>query len=189
MPDEKFMWTEDRMQQLRELCGQAFSATDIAARIGAGATRNAVIGKISRMGITLYYAVENNRRKTPPPAAARPPRPAKIASIPKRPATPKTEPDRPSPDGYSPVPASPANERARNVTILDLPMWRACKFITGENADGLALYCADDAPKGSSWCPHHRAIVFNPVQPRRPPKSARDNRGAPNRNSRILEDA
>ena len=44
-------WTEDRVEQLRKLRAEGLSASQIAAHMGEGMTRNAVIGKCNRIGL------------------------------------------------------------------------------------------------------------------------------------------
>ena len=42
-------WTDDRVEVLKKLWAEGLSASQIAARLG-GVTRNAVIGKVHRLG-------------------------------------------------------------------------------------------------------------------------------------------
>ncbi len=44
-------WNDERIQQLRDLWSQGYSASEIAAKLG-GITRNAVIGKVHRLGLS-----------------------------------------------------------------------------------------------------------------------------------------
>src|SRR5690606_5880723 len=44
-------WTEERVEQLKRLWAEGLSASQIAARLG-GVTRNAVIGKVHRLGLS-----------------------------------------------------------------------------------------------------------------------------------------
>ena len=44
-------WTDDRVDRLRDLWGKGLSASQIAAQLGDGITRNAVIGKAHRLGL------------------------------------------------------------------------------------------------------------------------------------------
>lgn len=44
-------WTDDRVDHLRELWSKGLSASQIAAQLGDGVTRNAVIGKAHRLGL------------------------------------------------------------------------------------------------------------------------------------------
>lgn len=45
-------WETKRVEQLLSLNKQGFSASQIAEKLGAGVTRNAVIGKLNRMGLS-----------------------------------------------------------------------------------------------------------------------------------------
>ena len=42
-------WTEERLEQLKKLWGQGLSITQIGLKLGV--TRNAVVGKVHRMGL------------------------------------------------------------------------------------------------------------------------------------------
>src|ERR1700710_2497780 len=44
-------WTDDRVEQLKKLAEGALSASQIAAELGS-VTRNAVIGKVHRLGLS-----------------------------------------------------------------------------------------------------------------------------------------
>ena len=57
-------WTDERVELLKKLWNQGLSASQIANELGAGVTRNAVIGKVHRLGLS-------GRAKAPAPAAAR----------------------------------------------------------------------------------------------------------------------
>lgn len=62
-------WTDERVEKLRKLWNEGLSAAQIAAELGGGLSRNAVIGKIHRLGI-------QGRAKVVQPKAAEPPKPA-----------------------------------------------------------------------------------------------------------------
>ena len=57
-------WTDERVELLKKLWGDGLSASVIAGELG-GITRNAVIGKVHRLGLS-------GRAKSPSSAAARP---------------------------------------------------------------------------------------------------------------------
>ena len=44
-------WTEDRVEVLKKLWAEGHSASQIAKQLG-GVTRNAVIGKVHRLGLS-----------------------------------------------------------------------------------------------------------------------------------------
>src|SRR3979411_1351286 len=57
-------WTEERVELLKKLWADGLSASQIAAELG-GITRNAVIGKVHRLGLS-------GRAKSPSSSAPRP---------------------------------------------------------------------------------------------------------------------
>ena len=57
-------WTDERVENLKKLWSDGLSASQIAAELG-GITRNAVIGKVHRLGLS-------GRAKSPSSAAPRP---------------------------------------------------------------------------------------------------------------------
>ena len=68
-------WTDERVELLRKLWSDGLSASQVAAELGAGITRNAVIGKIHRLGLA-------ERAKTV--VSSRP----RVAKVPRQPAQP-----------------------------------------------------------------------------------------------------
>lgn len=46
------VWTDERVAELKKLWGDGFSCSQIAAELGCGITRNAVIGKAHRLGLS-----------------------------------------------------------------------------------------------------------------------------------------
>lgn len=68
-------WPEDRVAALRSLWNQENSASQIAAILGDGVTRNAVIGKLDRLGligfrradVTLWRGKSFVARREPTP--------------------------------------------------------------------------------------------------------------------------
>ena len=110
-------WTDERVETLKKMWAEGQSASQIAKELG-GVTRNAVIGKVHRLGLSNRVGgvggpdegVEEVAAPPPPPprAAAEPPRapePVKVAEG--RPVTPER-------------PAAPAAAPANNVTQLPL---------------------------------------------------------------------
>jgi GcrA cell cycle regulator len=70
------MWSEERVTLLKKLWIEGLSASEIAKQLG-GVTRNAVIGKVHRLGLPLRETPVRTVVKRPrmrPRAAPRPPR-------------------------------------------------------------------------------------------------------------------
>ena len=59
-------WTEAKVKKLAKLWGKNIPARDIAEKLGEGITRNAVIGKANRLGLTKDLKPKNIEIKTPP---------------------------------------------------------------------------------------------------------------------------
>src|SRR3954471_17849588 len=51
MANAGLTWTEERIERLTKLWTEGFSASQIAADLGGGLTRNAVLGKANRLGL------------------------------------------------------------------------------------------------------------------------------------------
>jgi GcrA cell cycle regulator len=99
-------WTDERVETLKRMWSEGQSASQIAKELG-GVTRNAVIGKVHRLGLSnrVGGAGEGEDEVAAAPAAA---------------AVPRTEPPRPAPaaaEAPRPSEARPA-QVASNVTPL-----------------------------------------------------------------------
>ncbi|MCT4554506.1 MAG: GcrA cell cycle regulator [Pelagimonas sp.] len=118
-------WTEERVELLKKLWGERQSASQIAKELG-GVTRNAVIGKAHRLGLS------NKTGGGGSPAAAAAAKPAakpKVEPKPKPAATAKKAEPKPAPKPAEPearptpqpaaasVPAAPTPSPARKAII------------------------------------------------------------------------
>jgi len=74
-------WTEERVETLKRMWGEGQSASQIAKELG-GVTRNAVIGKVHRLGLS-NRAGGGAAPATPAPKPAAKEKPAKAAPKPK----------------------------------------------------------------------------------------------------------
>lgn len=101
-------WTDERVELLKKMWGEGQSASQIAKELG-GVTRNAVIGKVHRLGLS------NRTAATAKPAAAE--TPAKSAP---KPADPAPAPEPPAAADMADATPEPAEAAAApsNVTPL-----------------------------------------------------------------------
>jgi GcrA cell cycle regulator len=115
-------WTDERVETLKRMWGEGQSASQIAKELG-GVTRNAVIGKVHRLGLSNRVGGNGEGEDEvvlapppvpPPAAAAAPARPAAEAP---RPADPPRAAEPPRPATATANPASPV---VGNVTPLPL---------------------------------------------------------------------
>ncbi|AUQ54996.1 GcrA family cell cycle regulator [Phaeobacter inhibens] len=118
-------WTDERVELLKKMWGEGQSASQIAKELG-GVTRNAVIGKVHRLGLsnrnsgTAKPAAEPKEK----PAAAPKPAPAAAATAPAKPKPqPKTEPARPvTPEPAATAEGRPATPARRQIIPAGQPL-------------------------------------------------------------------
>ena len=67
---EKGIWSEDRVETLKKLWEQGLSASQIATQLGMGVTRNAVIGKVHRLGLSGRATTSRMKSHRPRPRMA-----------------------------------------------------------------------------------------------------------------------
>jgi GcrA cell cycle regulator len=165
-------WTDERVEQLRKLWLDGKSASQIAAELANGITRNAVIGKVHRLGLS-------GRVKSPTQAAPRP-RPAAKPSnpAPRREASPR--PSAPMSRGNTALAYAPRMEAepvirpmeevvipmSERVTIMELKE-AMCRWPLGDPATSEFRYCGAKSPVGTPYCSHHSRIAYQPAQDRR----------------------
>ena len=99
-------WTDERVETLKRMWNEGQSASQIAKELG-GVTRNAVIGKVHRLGLSNRVGGKDRKRKRPPRAVApvaagdcRPhgrsqPRGPNLRHAPNRPVRRRRQPRRP----------------------------------------------------------------------------------------------
>lgn len=144
-------WNEERVALLRKLWAEGLSASQIAKQLG-GVTRNAVIGKVHRLGLA--------GRATPSRPAKRPVRTARPrivgATAPRiRPAV--AAPSTPMPE-LEPVRLSDG----KTVSVLTLTE-QMCKFPIGDPNDADFAFCGRSASCGA-YCTDHARVTYQPSQ-------------------------
>lgn len=94
-------WTDERVETLKKMWGEGQSASQIAKELG-GVTRNAVIGKVHRLGLSNRVGGPANEDGAEEPAAAAP----EEAAAPRAdaPAPPPRPASRPEPVAEKPAP-------------------------------------------------------------------------------------
>ena len=170
----KLPWTEERVEMLKKLWNDGLSASQIAARLAGGVTRNAVIGKVHRLGLS-------GRATTSRVTTARPRRPRQ-PSHPGRPsALPTAGATALKPQSYSkptPLP-EPEPEPLRlvdmpeggRITILMLSD-KTCKWPIGDPGSEEFCFCGHSPKAGMPYCDYHARVAYQPLQDRRGQKRA-----------------
>lgn len=155
------MWTEERVELLKKLWAEGLSASQVAKQLG-GVTRNAVIGKIHRLGLSgraTTNRAPRSRPATPRAAAPRPSAPAKPKAVEETPVEAAT-PDMPA----NPLPVEV--EPGQLATVLTLTE-HTCKWPIGDPGTDGFHFCGRGADASMPYCAEHARLAYQPVQPRR----------------------
>jgi GcrA cell cycle regulator len=148
-------WTDERVEVLKKLWLEGLSASQIAKQLG-GVTRNAVIGKVHRLGLS--------GRATP----SQPSRPAFRAPRPPRPAISSASAHRrlePRPDAAHRVAIRPAPyvEEPGTATVLTLGA-HMCKWPIGDPATAEFTFCGRRSADEGPYCVEHARLAYQPPQ-------------------------
>ena len=143
-------WTPERVEQLRSCLVTGLTCSQIAAEIGV--SRNAVIGKIHRLGLSPGRPPGGSARSCPP--RARHPRAAtgrRVLRLMWSEGAPTAE-----------TAAAPGTvDSARPCSLLDLDRGK-CHWPLGEPASGTGgfVFCGNPAIDGVSYCPGHARMAY-----------------------------
>ena len=154
-------WTDERVSLLRKLWTEGLSASQIAKQLG-GVTRNAVIGKVHRLGLA-GRATPSRPAKRPVRQAARP-RP-QLGGGPANALAPRVRPPMSLPTLVVPALEPMKLEDGQAATVLTLTD-RMCKFPIGDPSDADFAFCGRDAGAGP-YCMDHARLAYQPSQARR----------------------
>lgn len=178
-------WTDERIELLKKLWAEGLSASQIAAEL-TGVTRNAVIGKVHRLGLS-------GRAKAGPAAAQRTRGKAQAAA----PAM-VAAPIRSGGASVAPQPvvqaiargatalkqemvaiADPAAQAivapgevvvpmSRRVSIMELREG-VCRWPIGDPTQADFVYCGADCSVGAPYCGFHSKVAYQPSDRRARP--------------------
>ena len=160
-------WTDDRVALLRRLWEDGQSASKIAAQLG-GVTRNAVIGKVHRLGmggrarggeeapavqltakaVEIETAIAVVETQAPEPVAILAHRPSPVFPPP------------------APAPEPVALSVSKRVTIMDLRE-SMCRWPLGDPTTPEFRFCGARSITGLPYCTHHAEIAYQPAAERK----------------------
>ena len=187
-------WTDERVEILKKMWGEGQSASQIAKELG-GVTRNAVIGKVHRLGLSNRATSNSSAKSEAKPKAApkaAPKAEAKAAAPKGAPAPKAAEPAAEKPSNVTPLrrqiipagqplpPQPSANEispealarvseiekKAKKLTLLELTE-RTCKWPVGDPATPDFWFCGLPTQTGKPYCEAHVGVAFQPMNSRR----------------------
>ncbi len=188
-------WTDERITLLQQLWSDGLSASQIATQLG-GVTRNAVIGKVHRLGLSDKSRVKAGNHRPgqqttsqPPIAAeARPEaEPASVTSLSeareakaageaqKIEVPPAPEPVVVPPTASSPTP--PERTQVEQIVVATAPdrgtigilelTEQTCRWPFGDPTKAGFHFCGAHSPVGDVYCADHAKVAFQPVEARR----------------------
>jgi GcrA cell cycle regulator len=180
-------WTDERVDLLKTMWGEGKSASQIAKELG-GVTRNAVIGKVHRLGLSNRTTPAKAREAAPAkekaPAAAKPsPQPAPKPAAEAKPADKPLNipPRKPIITAGQPLPPQPSTneiseealanvaaieKKAKKLKLMELTE-RTCKWPVGDPATEDFWFCGLTSEQGKPYCEAHNAVAFQPMSARR----------------------
>lgn len=160
-------WTEERVERLKKLWSDGLSASQIAAELGE-VTRNAVIGKVHRLGLS-------GRVKTTNPAQGRPRKTRRSTTV----APPTSRISSPRTVGATAlkvdlVPVIAENIQPVSASITELKVSReegksilelteyTCKWPIGDPGNSDFYFCGRNSDEGRPYCEHHSQVAYQP---------------------------
>lgn len=143
-------WTVERELAVRRLWKGGSTAAEISIEIG-GTTRNAVIGKLHRLGLTMVDR-QNSREPAPRKPRRRPDGFRRLAD--KRIA-------RPAEPFHKPMMCEPAPEiqTHERIALVDLTA-ESCRFPLGDPGKPGFGFCNGQHVKGRPYCAGHMRIAY-----------------------------
>ncbi len=156
-------WTDERVELLKKLWSDGLSASQIAGELG-GITRNAVIGKVHRLGLS-------GRAKSSSSGTARP-RKARASGHMLRVSRPSMRGNTALAHAYE-HDIGPEPELIENIipigqrrTILELTE-EPCRWPIGDPGSPDFFFCGGNTLESLPYCAYHSRIAYQPVNDRR----------------------
>jgi len=142
------MWTDENVATLKKLWLEGLSASQVAKQIG-GVTRNAVIGKVHRLGLSGRGATVSLPRRV------RPERPPHQAA--RRGGGPRPRPPAPTAGRPAPPPEGPGL-----ISCLTQLRLHVCKWPIGDPLAPGFTFCGVKVEGDGPYCDGHHGIAHQP---------------------------
>jgi GcrA cell cycle regulator len=174
-------WTDERVEMLKKLWLEGLSASQIAAQLG-GVTRNAVIGKVHRLGMSGRVKANTSSSRSAPRKKTSSARSAATGSS----SGGMSSTGAPRRMSSGPVlgnvalktdeaPEQKMNHQAaedvvipmsREITLLQLSE-ATCKWPAGDPTSDDFSFCGHPVRDGAPYCEHHSKVAYQPSNGRR----------------------
>jgi GcrA cell cycle regulator len=142
-------WTPERLEQLRNFASSGLSSSQIAAEIGV--TRNAVIGKLHRLGLASGRPAAGGPARSCPPRARRP------RHSPQREFLRLMFAQTPSIANGSGAPSTV--ESTQPCSLFELAHDK-CRWPMGNPEAADFAFCGNDAAAGFPYCAGHARMAY-----------------------------
>ncbi len=159
-------WTDERVELLKKLWSDGLSASQIAAELG-GITRNAVIGKVHRLGLS-------GRAKSTSSASPRPRKPRAPSHM--------LRIGRAAIRGNTALAHAYELEVEAEPELLEIPQEQrktllqlnehTCRWPVGDPGAADFFFCGGETANELPYCSYHSRVAYQPAADRRrqPPK-------------------
>lgn len=168
-------WTDDRVELLKKLWLEGLSASQIAAQLG-GVTRNAVIGKVHRLGMSGRVKAPSSAPRTPrkkPSSGARSgaaaAAPSAGAAQSRRMTSGVVMGNVAMKDAISPETEMRLQQAAEDVVIpmsQELTLLqvneKTCKWPAGDPTSPDFSFCGHAVKEGAPYCEYHSKVAYQP---------------------------
>lgn len=160
-------WNDERVEQLKKLWSEGLSASQIAGRLGS-VTRNAVIGKVHRLGLSGRATTSRMKSHRPRPKAMQAAQAKRMGQKARFPQ-PGTSPLQRMLMEAEPFQASaeeldiPLAERKTIQTLTEC----TCRWPIGDPQHAEFHFCGKQKVAGLPYCEFHARRAFQPPQARR----------------------
>jgi GcrA cell cycle regulator len=147
-------WNDERVELLKKFWAEGLSASQIASKMG-GVTRNAVIGKVHRLGLSGRAAPATPQRGRA--------HDHDLEDMDGFADEPVMKPIIPEPEFIAPV-ILDGGDKATVATLKN----NMCKWPVGDPARDDFHFCGQGAPTGKSYCAYHARVAFQPATSKKP---------------------
>ena len=158
-------WTDERVELLKKLWTDGLSASQIAAELG-GVTRNAVIGKVHRLGLSGRGQPTSSikrQRRTHPSGIRRVRQMISVGNLALKADAMAEAELQPRRNVVVPIP--------RKLSIFQLTE-RTCKWPIGDPGQEEFHFCGHDSLENLPYCEYHAGVAYQAPDPRRRAKKA-----------------
>jgi len=149
--EDQFVWSDERVQQLRKLYDAGLSCSEIAAELGGNVSRNAVIGKLHRIGLKRGPMPGRKRGSTFTAPRERVAKPRPVVVI-----APRFKPAPPAKPWVDAPAVVPGQVLATRIPLLETHKHH-CRWPAAD--DGSArMVCGAQSLPDLPYCAHHMRV-------------------------------